>query len=45
MTQLTIFLFSFTLSSDPSVLSALSEPLNPKPKTQNPKKKYVKKNL
>lgn len=34
MTQFTIFLFSFTLSSDPSALSALSapsEPLTPNP--------------
>ena len=34
MTQLTIFLFSFTLSSDPSDLSAPSEP--PNPLTPNP---------
>jgi|GEM_PF-891197 len=34
MTQFTIFLFSFTLSSAPSALSALSapsEPLTPNP--------------
>ena len=36
MTQLTIFLFSFTLSSDPSVLSALSEPLTPNPEPLTP---------